>query len=169
MCKALTDKKARELIAKIEEPFKQLPHLPQSIIDFLVKIAPWGVALGGIFSITGAITNLRLGFGMSSVGRVMKYYLGVSPIYFLLSAVLMFALAFLAFKAFNPLQERKIEGWIYIFWSNVVSVLHSLLGLIFISQAGMSLIIGILLGFYLLFEIKPAYEKKEAKIKTKKS
>ena len=38
MWKKLTDKKARVMIAKVEEPFKGLPHLPQSPVDFFVKI-----------------------------------------------------------------------------------------------------------------------------------
>jgi len=168
VCKFLTNKKAQELIAKVEDPFKQLPHLPQSITDFFVKIVPWGAALGGIFSVTGAITNFRLGFGMNTVGRVMRHYLGVNSAYFLLSAVIMLVLAFLAFKAFTPLRERKIEGWIYIFWSNIVSVIHSILGLIFISQSAIGSIVGVLIGFYLLFEIKASYEKKATKTATAK-
>ena len=119
MCKTLTGKKAQNIIARVEEPFKQLPHLPASLTNFFVKIAPWGVALGGVFSITGAIASLRLSFGMGSISKVINNYLEVSPIYFLLSAVLMLVIAFLAFKAFGPLKERKMEGWIYIFWSNI--------------------------------------------------
>lgn len=170
MCEFLTDKKALNLISKVEEPFKQLPHLPKGFVELLVKIVPWGVALGGIFSLTGAISSLRYGFGMSPVGQVMKHYLGVTPIYFILSAVLMLAMAYLAFKAFSPLKEKKMLGWIYIFWSNVVSIVHSLLGLIFLTSSGVSFIFGTIIGFYLLFELKPAYEpKKKETVKKKPS
>ncbi len=166
MWEKLTDKKARNFISKVEKSFKDLPHLPQGLVEFFVKIAPWGVGLGAFFSLTGAITNFRFGLGMSPMGRVMRYYAGgISPIYFILNGLLQLALAIIAFKAFGLLKDRKIEGWIYIFWSNAIAVLESILGFLFLGGSGMSLLVGALIGYYLLFEMKPAYEPKK---KTKK-
>ena len=167
MWKKLTDKKAREMIAKVEEPFKGLPHLPQSLVDFFVKITPWGVGLGAFFSLMGAFTNLKYGLGMNPLSKVMHFYTGVNPLYFFLTAALQLALAAIAFKAFNLLKIRKMEGWIYLFWSNAIALLESVLSFVFLGGSGMGLLIGTLIGYYLLFEMKSAYEPK--KVETKKS
>ncbi len=170
MWEKLTNKKARDVIAKVGDPFKGLPHLPQYLIEFFVKITPWGVGLAAFFSLIGAFTNLRFGLGMNPISKIMNLYVGVNPAYFLLTAVLQLALAALAFKAFALLRNKKIEGWIYLFWSNAIAVLEGLIGLVFLGGSGISLLFGALIGYYLLFEIKPAYEpKKKVEAKKKKT
>lgn len=169
----MTNKSALSLIAKAEKIFTDFPHLPKSLTEFFVKITPWGVGLGAFFSAMGVITNLRLGLGMGSIGRAMNIYIGINPIYFLLTAVLQIILIVIAFKAFNLLRNRKIEGWIYLFWSNAISLVEYALTLIFLGGSAFSLLIGALIGYYLLFEMKPFYEvdkvKKTSKTKTKKN
>lgn len=171
MFNKMTDEKAIALISKIEEPFKGLPHLPQSLIDFFVSITPWAVGLGAFFSTTGAITNLRFGLDMNPMSKIVNFYTGVNPLYFFLTAALQLIMALIAFKAFNLLRAKKLEGWIYIFWSNAVALLSSALSFIFLGGSGMGLLIGTLIGYYFLFEIKPAYEieKKVASKKINKS
>lgn len=169
MWEKMTDKKARVIIAKVEEPFKSLPHLPESLVDFFVKITPWGVGLAGFLSLTGAITNIRLGLGMNPLSRVIDFYTGVNPLYFFLSAALQLVMVAIAFKAFSLLRSKKIEGWIYLFWSNAIALLETALGLIFLGGSGLSLLIGALIGYYFLFEIKPAYEPKKKVTAKKKS
>ena len=164
----MTDKKAIALISKVGEPFKGLPHLPQSLVDFFVSITPWGVGLGGFFSITGAITNLRFGLGMNPMSKIVNFYTGVNPLYFFLTAALQLIMAVIAFKAFSLLRTKKLEGWIYLFWSNAVALSSSVLSFIFLGGSGIGLLIGALIGYYFLFEIKPAYEVKVKKTKTKK-
>jgi hypothetical protein len=167
MWKKLTDKKALKLITKIEEPFKQLPHLPQSLIDFFVKIAPWGVGLGAFFSLTGAINSFQFAFGMGTLSRVMHYYAGINSSYFIIMGILQLALTVLAVKAFNPLKEKKLKGWVYLFWSNTVAIIEFVVGMIFIGGSGFGMALFILMGFYLLFELKPAYEQKAESTKKK--
>lgn len=157
----LTDKDALALITKVESFFKGFPHLPKSISDFLVKITPWGVGLGGFMSLMGGISNLRHGLGFGVVSRFINLYVGVSPIYFLILAVIQFLLAVLAFKAFNYLRETKLTGWIYIFWSNILSLVEYLLTLIFMGGSTLGFLLGAVLGFYFLFEIKPSYTGKQ--------
>lgn len=165
----MTGKEAVTLISKVEKPFKDLPHLPQSLIDFFVTITPWGIGLGGFFSITGAITNLRFGLGMNPISKFVGFYTGINPLYFFLTAALQLITAMIAFKAFSLLRERKINGWIYLFWSNVIALLSSIVGFIFLGGSGVGLLIGALIGYYFLFEIKPAYEVKKEKTIAKKT
>ncbi len=165
----MTDKKALVLITKIGEPFAELPHLPQSLIDFFVDIAPWGVGLGGFFSITSAITSIKFGLGMNPISKFVNFYTGVSPLYFFLTGALQLLIALIAFKAFTPLKDKKLVGWIYIFWSNIVALFSSLLGFIFINGSGVGLLIAIAISWYFLFEIKPAYAaQKKSPVKKKK-
>jgi hypothetical protein len=165
MWEKLTDKKAVAFISKIEDPFKSLPHLPKSLIDFFVKITPWGVGLGAFFSIYGAIGNLGFGLGMNRMSKIINFYSGVNPLYFFLSATLQLMIALIAIKAFSLLRAKKLEGWIYLFWSNSMAILLSILGFVFIGGSGMGLLIGALIGYYFLFEIKPAYKAKAKKEK----
>jgi len=102
------------------------------------------------------------------MSKIVNFYAGVNPLYFFLSATFQLVTALIAFKSFNLLRARKLEGWIYIFWSNAIALLLSVLNFIFIGGSGMSLLLGALIGYYFLFEIKPAYEvKKKNKSKTK--
>lgn len=164
MLSTLTSKKTLNAIDKIAKPFKDLPHLPQVIIDFLVTAAPWLVGLGGIFNLFGALSSLKYAFGRSTVSKMMQQYVGLNSTYFLIITVLQLAMAWLAFKAFQPLKEKEIVGWIYVFWSNVVAIAQMIVGLIYLGGSGVGAVVGVLIGLYLLFEVKSSYNgKKEIK------
>jgi hypothetical protein len=47
----LTDAKAMGFIDQVGDVFKGLPHLPASIIEILVKVAPWLALLGGVLGL----------------------------------------------------------------------------------------------------------------------
>lgn len=141
--------KGGSIDAMMEGWFKQLPALPASAVDVLYKIAPW-IAL--IFGILGVLSGLA-GFGILTAfapfavaGGVRGYGLGfIAAVGLVVSSVLMLL-------AFPGLRGGKMGGWTMLFWSEVVSVVSSLIGF------NIGSVVGALIGFYILFQIKPKYK-----------
>ncbi len=139
-----------QLQLTLEDWFKKAPALPANAVDVLFKISPW-IAL--IFGILGILSGLA-GFGaltflapFAVMGGVGNYGLGfVAAIGLLVSSVLMLI-------AFPGLKAGKMSGWNMLFWSEVVSVISSLVGFQWFNA-----IIGALIGFYLLYQIKPKFK-----------
>jgi hypothetical protein len=72
------------------------------------------------------------------------------------STIVMVISGILLFMAFNPLRERSHRGWMLLFWSDMLSVATFVLTLV--SNGGwLGSVIGMIIGFYLLFQIRPAY------------
>ncbi len=169
MLEFLTSKKVRKLTDKIGQPFESLPHLPKSFIEFIAKIAPWLVALGGIFSLFGSLSSLRWALGRSPMRRWANELTGLNSSYYTIMAILQLIMAWLALNAFKPLKKRKMEGWLYIFWSNVISMMQALVGFLYVGGSPVLIIISIALGLYVLYELRSEYngQKKAAKSDTK--
>ncbi len=174
----LTSPEAKKYISRLEEVFSSLPKLPQNFIDFLVRVLPWLVALGGILSALSVISSLRLALGMTPNQELWNEIVKISPIYYYIGAAVQAGAAFLAYLAFNPLKEQKLEGWIYVFWTSILSLVSTAAAIIFASGSIVWSIFWVLVGWYLLFQIKPAYNggavkadaaTKPAAKKTKKS
>ena len=137
------------LVKSLEDVFRKLPPLPANIVDVLVGITPWIALIFGILGVLGALAGLGIltvfaplavvsgdrGFGL---GYISTIGLG-------LSSLLMLA-------AFPGVKARKASGWQLLFWSEVVNVVASLVGL------SVGSIIGAIIAFYLLFQIKPRYK-----------
>lgn len=126
-------------IKMLEEWFSKLPPLPVNVKDILVKIAPWvSLVFGalGVLGILGAIGILAAFSPTMMVGAVLA----------LVSSVLMLV-------AFPGLRDRKMAGWQWSFYSQLASVVSSLVALNFVGA-----LIGALIGFYLLFQIKSYYK-----------
>jgi hypothetical protein len=136
--------------------FAKFPHIPEGGRKWLAKIAPW---LALIFGILGAIALLTggalatLGIG-ASVAMAAPHMLSslVSLLFSAISIILML-------MAFPGLKAMKKTGWNLIFYSQVVSIVGGVLSVVL--GSGMSgltgLVIGAIIGFWLLFEIRSLY------------
>ncbi len=161
----LHSKEAMSFIKKFEDVFKGLPHLPKGFINFLVSIAPWLTGLGGIFSILGGLGSFTAQESVNRFAGMMEMYgaFTVNPMYYYIAGILSLVAGVLMLAAFNPLRERKLEGWTFLFWINMISITETVVGIAFGVDGLVGSIIGILIGLYFLFELKPAYDKKKAK------
>ncbi len=145
---AENEKKAADLIATLDNFFKQAPKLPSSATDVLVKIAPW---ISLIFGILGVIAGIGL--------------LGVSPLALfgglhasfvvLLTGGVSIVASVLMLMAYPKLVKHEYKGWELLFWSEVVSAVSAVLS---IASGSIGGVIGVLIGFYLLFQIKSYYK-----------
>lgn len=155
----LTDAKALSFIDQVGDVFKNLPHLPANVIEILVKLAPWLALLGGIL---GLIAGPLIGI-LGSLGSLftLSPYLMVMTI---VSAGVTIIGSILLLMAFNPLKERAMRGWILLFWAEMLSVVDIVFSVIQ-GRTGTLFggILGLVIGFYILFEIRNSYRGKSAK------
>jgi hypothetical protein len=113
---------------------------------------PWIALIFGILGVIGAISGLGLLTATSPLALfggaegVAAYGGGfVAAIFWLISSALMLA-------AFSGLKAHKLQGWTYMFWSEIASLIGALLSFSF---GG---IIGVVIGVYLLYQIKSHYK-----------
>ncbi len=129
---------------------QKAPALPKNIREILVKIAPYLVLIGVIFSIPAVLALLGLGaiFTPLSLGLGVRYGYG-----YILGIVFLIVSLVLSVMALPGLFKRQRRAWQLMFYSSLLSAVHSLL----ILSLG-SLIIGTLLSWYILFQVKSLYK-----------
>ena len=131
------------------EWFDKLPALPANVKDVLVKIAPW---ISLIFGILGVVLGLLALVGstlltpllaMGGMHTLTTGFLGL--ILGIVSSALLLA-------SYPGLKSHTMKGWNMLFWSEAVSALGAILSL---SLGG---VIGAVIGFYILYQIKSYYK-----------
>lgn len=137
----------------LEQFFAKAPPLPANAKDTLVKIVPIIAIVFGILGVLGSLSALGFlttfsPFAAMGGGSMMSSY-GTG----FLSALLWLASSVLMLAAYPGTNARKMAGWNMLFWSEVVSAISSLVTLSLVSG-----VIGALIGFYLLFQIKSHYK-----------
>lgn len=135
----------QDVIKALDDIFKKAPKLPPSAQDVLVKIAP---ILSLVFGILGIIAGVAA-LGLSPVALFGG---AKSSMIVLISGITAIASSVLLLMAYPHLKVRKYKGWELLFWSEVVGVISSVLAL------SIGSVISVLLGFYLLFQIKSYYK-----------
>ncbi|HEX8931725.1 MAG TPA: hypothetical protein VF810_01060 [Patescibacteria group bacterium] len=138
-------KQAANLIAWMEDLFAKVPNLPKGGRDVLVAIAPWLALIFGILGIIGGIGALGLSPLAMLGGLNTSFMILVAGVGGIISSILMLI-------AYPKLRKKQYKGWEWLFWSEVVGTVASVLSLSIMS------IIFVLVGFYLLFQIKSYYK-----------
>lgn len=140
------EKEAGVFEAWLAKQFAQMPHLPEGGKKFLVTVAPWLSLFFGILTL------------VASVGMVI-----ISPlillsgnIALLISIILAICTAVLSILAFDPLRKMEKKGWNFIFYTLILSVVSTFIGLIFAGLFGR--FVWIFIEAYLLFEIRNMYK-----------
>lgn len=146
--------KNNSLVPMMEGWFKGLPKLPAGIIDFLVMIAPWFALVFGILGVLGTISALGV------MGMTLPYanmYGGVDTGINYIAVIGGLISSVLTLLAFPGLKALKMNGWMMLFWSQVVGIVTTVLGIL-IGAINIGGIIGALIGFYILFQVKHRYK-----------
>ncbi len=146
----MTQNSVNQLVHKMERQFKKLPPLPANWRDVIVNITPWLALVFGLIGVFGSLAALGIltflaplvllggGVGVASGG--------------IIGAVLALVASVLMVVAFSGTRAKKISGWNLLFYSEAVSLVSSV---VFFSVGG---VIGALIGFYILFQIKSHYK-----------
>lgn len=148
-----TEKKMALLEAQMAPVFAKAPHLPQHVRETLVNIAPW---LALVFGILGLFAILSAGtFGSMLSMRFLGMSMMQVPLAIGLLAGLLASLLDLA--AYKPLTKREKKGWNYLFYGTVLMLVAMLVNLSF-GLAEPTGLLGELVGFWLLFEVRGFYK-----------
>jgi hypothetical protein len=141
---------AKDIVSTLEDLFAKVPSLPEQARVILFKITPWLALVFGGLGVLGSLIAIGVMTAIIPLAAMNGSYQAVGgsvimPILSLISSGLVLAAA-------PGLFKKKYSGWILLFWSEVVGVVESV---IFISIGG---VLGALIGFYLLFQIKSYYK-----------
>jgi hypothetical protein len=133
---------------ELEPIFAKFPAFPENIKELLVQIAPYFAIL---IAVLGGLAVLTLMGMSSSIGIAMEAY-GGSSWRMWLSILSAGASAVFCVMAFKPLQSKQKKGWDYMWYVSLISLASNVLSFNFIGA-----IIGGLIGFWILFQIKSKY------------
>ena len=147
--------KTLSIIQKVDSFFIKLPHLPEKLNRAITKIMPWIALIGGIVSAIAVILSFALAL-LSLIAFDLALILEMTG-----SFLLILLNTLLLIRAFKPLKEKNAVGWIYLFWANVLGIFNSVVNVINGESGILLTVLGVFLGFYLLFEIGPFYTYKK--------
>ena len=127
---------------------KKAPALPKDLVKFLVAIAPWFAVLGAILGIPAILGAFGLGAVLTPFALIAGARSGAFWFYWVIGLAQV-ALAALSIK---PLFAHKLTGWQYLFYSQLLGLIVSL------GHYDMGNLIGTIISFYLLYQIKKSYK-----------
>lgn len=154
----LAGESVKKLTDQIGDVFKGVPHLPKGLVEFFVKVAPWAALLWGIVQAMGSFSLLNQGLGGGSAMQRWAYDIaGFDRTYFLVIGIIGLVSAALLLLAFKHLRERVMTGWMLLFWNMVVSIAGAAFGLLYATSGVIWTVFWILVGLYVLFEMRPYY------------
>lgn len=131
--------------------FDKAPHIPAEGRRVLVQIAPWLALLGGVLGIsaiwaTGIFTGALMVTLLQSAGSVV----------WVLALAVGLCSAVLDLLAFQPLRQQKKHGWNLLFWATLLSGAAAIVQIV-LGYSSLGSLLGILIGLWLLFEVRGMY------------
>ena len=153
----MAEANSKNLLAQLENTLdeyfgKKAPALPQNIKEIIVKIAPYLVIIGLIFTIPAIFILFGLGGLASTLAPVGGAQAVASLPTMWIGILLLIPVIILEAMAVPGLFSKKIAAWRYVFWAQVIAIISSLVQLNIVGG-----IIGALIGFYILFQVKGLY------------
>jgi len=154
----MAEANSKNPLAQLEETLdeyfgKKAPALPQGIKEIIVKIAPYLNIIALIFTIPAILVLLGLGSiatvlapvgGAQSVASVPTMWVGI---------ILLVPVVVLEAMAVPGLFSRKAVAWRYVFWAQVITIVSNLVQFNIVGG-----IIGAIISFYILFQVKSLYK-----------
>ena len=121
-------------------------QLPEPVREFIVQYGPYVMAIFMVLSIPALLMLLGIG-GLAMPFGGVGYASG-----FGLAAIGMIATFVLNALALPGLFARKMTGWTWLFYGELVSIASS-----FLTGSIISALIGAVIGLYLLFQVRGKY------------
>jgi len=154
----------QQLEKPLDDTFKKAPQLPENVRKGLANAMPWLTLAGGVLSLLAALSVYQIITQLNGVYQIFGYSNAVAGVN-LLSWVTVFMLiaeAVLFFIAFPDLRLYRKKGWSLVFWASLVNVVYVVFsnlfngGFVDVGQL-IFMLIGTVVGVYLLFQIKDYY------------
>ncbi len=156
--------------------FKDIPAIPKSGRDAIVKVMPWLALIFGVLQVLAAWGVWGLARTVDRAADIVNTYSAYYAVpaahistfdrlAIYVGAVVLLVCGAIGIMAYKPLSARLKRGWDLMFLASLVNLVYAVVA-IFIQNRGigsfiMSLI-GSAIGFYLLFQIQGAYTKKHS-------
>jgi len=145
----------KTMLAKLESTLnlyfaKKAPAMPESVKEALVKYGPYLTAIMMVMALPIILGFLGLGAVLSPFAYMGGYRYGFGFTYSSLFTIAIIVMQGLALPA---LFKRQISGWNFMFY---VALLQAVQNLLRFDLGG--LIIGSVISFYILFQIKSYYK-----------
>ena len=155
-----------------ENFFKSWPQLPKGFVDWLSKNVYWLALVGGILSLlvgvigliglpttlsaSSTLDDFARAFGVSTqLSWQFKFSAVVSVVQSLVSGVLLLL-------AYTPLKAMKASGWKFLYWNALLvwslNIIYALITINIFSIV-LNVVFGAI-GLWILFSIRPAFNKK---------
>lgn len=123
-------------------------QIPEGAKEWIVKYGPW-IDLVLLVMFLPAI-SIALGLGAAFM-PFAGYAYGVG---FGLATIVLIVQLALQVAALPGLFARKMSGWTFLFYSQIVGLVYSV-----VSGNILGAIVGAVIGFYVLFQIRAKYAK----------
>ena len=135
----------------IKAPFQ----LPAGVKEFIVKYGPWITLVILILAAIVIVPLALLAFGLTAAtvpAGVAVGYAG-NTVMGMISLILALVTLVMEAIAIPKLLKRQLGGWKLVYYASLISALSSLLSLNIVS-----LVLGLLIGMYVLFQIRGYYK-----------
>jgi uncharacterized membrane protein YhaH (DUF805 family) len=156
---------------KLNDVFKGMPKLSDSVRETLVRVWPWLALIGGLAQLAAAYWLWRLSRVVSALNDLansIAAYTGtrVGPSSFdktmiYLGVVLLLVEAVILLVAFPRLRRREKSGWNLVFLVSLLEVVYAVVS-VFVDGRGIgSLVMNLIVafvGFYLLFQVRDKFK-----------
>ncbi len=130
---------------------KKAPQLPIGAKEAIVKFAPWVTLVLLVLGLPAVFLLFGLGALLTPFSYVVGgVHFGLS---YTLSLIILAATLVLEALAIPLLMKRSKKGWNFIFYASLLGVVSNIVSF----NLG-SLIIGALISFYILFQIRSYYK-----------
>lgn len=146
------EKTLDELLVK-KAPFQ----LPANAKEWIVQFSPWITLILLILLLPAVLVVLGLGVALG--GLASAHGLPVGPLYWVAMLVLLAQIVVMAISI-PALMKRKRSGWELVFYSELASAVYAVVNWLshpFDIVGLIGALIGVLIGLYVLFQIRPLY------------
>ncbi|MGB9707376.1 MAG: chromate transporter [Microgenomates group bacterium] len=150
----------KKALSQLEETLeiylvKKAPFtIPENIKELIVSFAPYLVIIGVIFGVPAVLAVLGLGALVSPFSFLAGPSYAVSYGFnYILSMIIFGIVLVLEAMAVPGLFKRQKKAWQYLFYASLIGLVSSLLGGNILGG-----LIGALIGWYLLFQVKEYYK-----------
>lgn len=155
--------------------FKGAPKLPKGFKDWLVKYLPWFTLIGGLLSIWAAwslwhwahIANALINYANSLSQAFGGQTVATSrmTVGIWLGVIVLAVEAVVYLLAFPGLKAHKKAGWNMLFLGSIINVVYGVV-VMFTDYGGagnlIGALIGTIIGWWILFQIRDYYTGKKA-------
>jgi len=141
-----------DLEKKLEEVFtgEKIPSLPENIKEIIVKYGPWLSLIAMVFSIPALLAILGFGAFLTPFAFLGGVTYGFKTIITFAVSLLIIVLEIVALPG---LFKRQMKAWKLMFYVSLISIISNL-----INFNILSLIVGAIISWYFLFQIKSYYK-----------